>query len=70
MCSALEHSGIDTIWETMETYQRDMSENGEIFHKRKRQRSHWMWHQLQDEVRSRSLDAIFCQKKVSNHDTS
>lgn len=52
MCSALEHSGIDAIWETMETYQRDMSENGEIFRKRKIQRSHWMWNQLQDELMS------------------
>jgi LAO/AO transport system kinase len=42
-CSALEMTGLDKIWETIEEHKKIMIASGELQVKRKRQAVDWMW---------------------------
>lgn len=41
-CSAIEHSGMDKIWETIDAYKRHTTANGYFDKKRAKQASEWM----------------------------
>ncbi len=50
-CSALEHTGIDKIWETILDHRKKLTESGEMAEKRKHQALDWMSFLLDDGLR-------------------
>jgi LAO/AO transport system kinase len=50
-CSALEHTGIDRIWETILDHRNKLTESGEMSKKRKHQALDWMSFLLDDGLR-------------------
>jgi LAO/AO transport system kinase len=50
-CSALEHTGIDRIWETILDHRKKLTESGEMAEKRKHQALDWMSFLLDDGLR-------------------
>ncbi|OIQ92386.1 putative GTPase [mine drainage metagenome] len=51
--SAATRMGIDTVWETVETYRRVMGEAGEIAARRTRQAQAWMWSEVAENLMAR-----------------
>ncbi|MDH3978572.1 MAG: methylmalonyl Co-A mutase-associated GTPase MeaB, partial [Gammaproteobacteria bacterium] len=45
-CSALNHEGIDKIWNTICSYRKTMTDNGELKTTRARQAKEWMWNEI------------------------
>ena len=43
ICSALHGTGIDTVWDTVLRFQREMLDSGDWFEKRQQQQVAWMW---------------------------
>ncbi len=50
-CSSLEHTGIDTIWQTILDHRKKLSDSGEMDRKRKHQALDWMAFLLEDGLR-------------------
>lgn len=50
-CSSLEHTGIDTIWQTILEHRKKLSDSGEMAKKRKHQALDWMAFLLEDGLR-------------------
>lgn len=42
-CSALEATGVDAVWEQIQTHREKLVETGELARKRRRQAREWMW---------------------------
>jgi LAO/AO transport system kinase len=51
-CSALEHTGIDKIWETILDHRTRLTESGEMASKRKKQSLDWMRFLIDDGLRN------------------
>jgi LAO/AO transport system kinase len=51
-CSALEHTGIDSLWERLEERLRAMDDCGELEDKRRHQKVRWMWRTVEDQLMS------------------
>ena len=49
-CSALTHSGIDKVWETVSSYNQVMTQSGEIAARRSHQAVAWMWSDVRDNL--------------------
>lgn len=50
-CSSLEHTGIDTIWQTIVDHRHKLRDSGEMAQKRKHQALDWMSFLLEDGLR-------------------
>jgi LAO/AO transport system kinase len=50
MCSALNNSGIDDVWQKLEQYRAKLTASGEFQEKRQQQRWKAMWSMLQDRL--------------------
>lgn len=50
-CSSIEHTGIDTIWQTILDHRKKLSDSGEMASKRKDQALDWMAFLLEDGLR-------------------
>jgi len=49
-CSALENTGLDTIWAQIEQHRRKLSASGELAEKRSNQQVDWMWSTVDDRL--------------------
>ncbi|MDJ0793321.1 MAG: methylmalonyl Co-A mutase-associated GTPase MeaB [Woeseiaceae bacterium] len=49
-CSARDHEGIDTAWETVERHQEALSGSGELADLRAAQARTWLWSEVQDSL--------------------
>ncbi|HEY3833529.1 MAG TPA: methylmalonyl Co-A mutase-associated GTPase MeaB [Acidimicrobiia bacterium] len=47
-CSALEHDGIDGMWDAVGEHQRALDQSGELGGRRADQSSQWMWSEITD----------------------
>ncbi|PLX76989.1 MAG: methylmalonyl Co-A mutase-associated GTPase MeaB [Desulfuromonas sp.] len=70
LCSALNHQGIDTVWEKVVAFKEAMQESGEFDAKRSKQNSDWMWTLLMDDLkdyfmRDRQIEALLRQVQES-----
>ena len=70
LCSALNHQGIDTVWEKVVAFKEAMQESGEFDAKRSKQNSDWMWTLLMDDLkdyfmRDRQIEALLPQVQES-----
>jgi LAO/AO transport system kinase len=52
-CSALNHSGLKTVWETVQDHHRRMTDSGELQVKRKNQALEWMWFLVEEGLKER-----------------
>ena len=52
-CSALEKTGVETIWETVLRHHRAFSESGELEQKRRHQAIDWMWALIEEGLKVR-----------------
>ncbi|TMW62422.1 hypothetical protein Poli38472_005040 [Pythium oligandrum] len=50
MCSSIENTGVDKVWEICEEYRRTMNSLNKIAQKRNDQSSKWMWNQLNEQL--------------------
>lgn len=50
-CSALERTGVDVVWQTVEKHRRTLTASGELEHKRKMQAQEWFRFLLDDGLR-------------------
>jgi len=51
-CSALNNTGLDTIWQQIQLHRRKLSDSGEFDLKRNRQQLDWMWAMVDDRLLS------------------
>jgi LAO/AO transport system kinase len=51
-CSAIENTGLDTIWAQIELHRRTLTDTGELADKRERQQIEWMWSIVDDRLRA------------------
>jgi LAO/AO transport system kinase len=52
-CSALETTGIDTVWQTVLDHRKKLSETGELEEKRRRQSLDWMWMLIEEGLKEK-----------------
>ena len=52
-CSALETTGIDTVWQTVLDHRKKLSETGELEEKRRRQALDWMWMLIEEGLKEK-----------------
>jgi LAO/AO transport system kinase len=50
-CSAVDNTGLDTIWAQIELHRRKLTETGEFTEKRNRQQVAWMWSTVEERLR-------------------
>jgi LAO/AO transport system kinase len=50
-CSALEHTGIDAIWQAVEQRQAELIASGNLGERRRRQELRWLWATVEDRLR-------------------
>jgi LAO/AO transport system kinase len=50
-CSARHHRGIDAIWDAIECRHTKLAANGELSERRRRQKLHWLWSLVEDQLR-------------------
>lgn len=50
LMSALEHSGLDELWATVQRHQQFMKDEGYFERRRSEQRNQWMWHHIQTQL--------------------
>ncbi|MBF0165320.1 MAG: methylmalonyl Co-A mutase-associated GTPase MeaB [Magnetococcales bacterium] len=55
LASALEESGIEAVYETIQAFRQRGMENGELEQRRLRQATAWMWERVHDGLRRRFL---------------
>lgn len=55
-CSALDMTGIDTIWDTVREHRNKLTACGELDKKRREQARQWMWRLIEEGVQSRFRD--------------
>ncbi|MFO8049534.1 MAG: methylmalonyl Co-A mutase-associated GTPase MeaB [Desulfosudaceae bacterium] len=55
-CSALDMTGIDTIWDTVREHRKKLTACGELDKKRREQARQWMWRLIEEGVQSRFRD--------------
>ncbi len=53
ICSALEMTGVDKIWETILDHRKKLTESGELSVKKKQQDVDWMWALVEDGLKER-----------------
>jgi LAO/AO transport system kinase len=51
-CSALENTGLDTIWQQVDLHRRKLTDSGELAVKRSDQQVDWMWSTVDDRLLS------------------
>ncbi len=52
-CSALETTGIDTVWQTVLDHRKKLSQTGELEEKRRRQALDWMWMLIEEGLKEK-----------------
>jgi LAO/AO transport system kinase len=50
LCSAMEKTGVDKVWEVVEEYRTTMGARGKIVEKRNYQSTKWLWNQLNEQL--------------------
>jgi LAO/AO transport system kinase len=50
-CSALEGSGVDAVWQAIETRVGKLRESGQLETRRRKQNLHWLWSIVEDRLR-------------------
>ena len=55
-CSALKQTGLEDIWEIIQSYRRKLGASGEMDKKRRRQALDWMWSLVEENLRTRFYD--------------
>jgi LAO/AO transport system kinase len=53
ICSALDMTGIEEIWQSVLDHRERLSESGELEHKRRNQAVDWMWSLIEEGLKSR-----------------
>ena len=56
LCSALERTGIDKIWQTIQRHQAALGESGEIDGRRRLQAKNWLWRDVSEGILERLHD--------------
>ena len=52
-CSALQQTGLEALWETMESFAQQLRQSGEWERQRSQQAVQWMWSLIDEELRQR-----------------
>ena len=55
-CSALEQTGLEDIWDIIQSYRRKLGASGELDKKRSRQALDWMWSLVEESLKTRFYD--------------
>jgi len=64
ICSAYDNSGIDNIWNTIESYQNQTITNGFFHHKRQNQAKYWMYETINEELKRTFFDNPVISKEI------
>ena len=64
-CSALEHTGIDAIWDTVLEHRRRFTASGELEIKRRSQALDWMWALLDEGLKQRFFDNAGVKRRLA-----
>ena len=63
-CSALEHTGIKDIWETINTYNQQMIRNNYKDENRKKQDVYWLHHIIKEELGNKKYNSLILEGKL------
>ena len=63
-CSAIEKTGIDTIWKNVLLHNDKLSTSGELKEKRRRQVLDWMWSMIEAEIKNRFFNDPVTKKRL------
>jgi LAO/AO transport system kinase len=55
-CSALEMTGLDVIWQTIQKHRRRMQQSGQLQQKHRRQSVEWMWALVEEGLKQRFFE--------------
>ena len=64
ICSALENTGIDKIWDLITTYDSQMSASGWKKENRKKQKIYWLHHIIKEELGSKKYNLLLSSGKL------
>jgi LAO/AO transport system kinase len=64
VCSALEHTGIKDIWETINTYNQKMISNNYKDENRKKQDVYWLHHIIKEELGNKKYNSLVLEGKL------
>mgnify|MGYP001590002874 FL=1 len=62
-CSALENKGVDKVWDTITTYDSQMSASGWKNENRKKQNIYWLHHIVKEELGSKQYNSLKAEGK-------
>jgi LAO/AO transport system kinase len=65
-CSAIENTGIDTIWDMINTYDSQMSASGWKNENRKKQNIYWLHHTVKEELGSKQYNSLLAEGKLKD----
>ena len=65
-CSAIENTGIDTIWDMINTYDSQMSASGWKNENRKKQNIYWLHHIVKEELGSKQYSSLLAEGKLKD----
>ena len=63
-CSALENTGIDKIWDTITTYDSQMSASGWKNENREKQNLYWLHHSIKEELGTKQYNLLLAEGKL------
>ena len=66
ICSALENTGIDKIWDMITTYDSQMSASGWKNKNRKKQNIYWLHHIVKEELGSKQYNSLKAEGKLKD----
>ena len=69
VCSALEHTGIKDIWETINTYNQQMISNNYKDENRKKQDVYWLHHIIKEELGNKKYNSLILEGKLDELET-
>ena len=64
ICSALENTGIDKVWDMITTYDSQMSASGWKNENRKKQKIYWLHHIIKEELGSKKYNLLLSSGKL------
>ncbi len=63
-CSAIENTGIDKIYKTINTYNKKMNSNGWKEHNREQQKIYWLHEKIKEEFGKKKYNILISNKKI------
>ena len=64
ICSAIENTGIDKVYETINTYNAQMNSNGWKEHNREQQEIYWLHEKIKEEFGKKEYNNLISNKKI------